>query len=83
MDQQPEAVPSGKERQRRLGRAEHGDVPGGGCGPPQPARMALGLRPRRGADDDARQPPKRRQAGALALADLALVEGRRIASITG
>ena len=49
--------------------------------------MAFGLGARGGADDDAGEPAEGRQAGPLALGDLALVEGlaspETIARITG
>ena len=41
--------------------------------------MALGLGARGGADDDAGEPAEGRQAGALALGDLALIEGLGVA----
>ena len=79
LDQQAEAVAAADQRQRRLGRAEHGDVGGLRRGAAQRARMALRLGPRRGADDDAGEPAEGRQRGALALGDLALVEGFGVA----
>ena len=61
LDQQPEAVAAADQRQRRLGRAEHGHVCGLRRGAAQAARMALRLGACRRADDDAGEPAEGRQ----------------------
>ena len=80
LDEQPEAVAAGDQRERRLGRDQARWIsPLAGAARRSAAGMALGLRLRAGADDDPGEPAERRQPGCARARRSRAVEGLGVA----